>query len=166
MKTVAFILSVLLPGCGQVLLSRYRKGLVLFFSIVISLDLSVIIIPFLLPTLGVYPAQGGALRFTLYALCFIIYLYNIWDIFNIVYWRERNVLRQKKNIFFKQGIIYYLQNDLNNAKKEFIRGLTLDKDDIDIIYYLSKIEKSLGATSREKRLLNKLTQLDLANKWK
>ena len=113
------------------------------------------------------------------ALCLCVYLYNLWDIFNIVYYRKRKSLQEKKKILLKQGIKYYLQNDLYAARKELKKTLKLDKDDIDIIYYLSRIEKTLGeagvdgerhkwrhgASAPEKQLLNKLSLLDFDNKW-
>ncbi|MEK7309660.1 MAG: hypothetical protein AAB038_02440 [Planctomycetota bacterium] len=99
------------------------------------------------------------------ALCLCVYLYNLWDIFNIVYYRKRKSLQEKKKILLKQGIKYYLQNDLYAARKELKKTLKLDKDDIDVLYYLFRIEESLGETARGKRLLNKLSLLDFDNKW-
>jgi tetratricopeptide (TPR) repeat protein len=161
MKIVAFVLSTLLPGLGQILLSRYRKGLIIFFSLIILLDLSLIILPCL------YGWQNSKqIRIVIITLVVFIYLYSLWDIFNIVYWRERDSVQNKKRVLLKQGIVYYLQNDLDNAKKEFLEALRLDKDDIDILYYLSKTEGALGKIAHKKRLLNKLSQLDFTNKWK
>jgi hypothetical protein len=153
-----FILSVFLPGLGQVLLSRYLKGLFILFSIIILLDLYLVIIPFLFPTLH-------ALRSTLYILSVCIYLYNFWDIFNIVYYRKRKSLQERKKFLLKQGVKYYLKNDLYAARQELKRALKLDKDDVDMIYYLGRIEKSLGDTRQEKLLLNKLSLLDFDKKW-
>ncbi|MBI5778199.1 MAG: hypothetical protein HZA49_01925 [Planctomycetes bacterium] len=152
------ILSVFFPGLGQILLSRYLKGLLIFFSAVILLDTSLIVISFLFPAFHV-------LRSVLLASCFIIYVYNLVDIFNTVYYRKRKSLREKKKTLLKLGIKYYLQNDLYAAQKELKRALKLDKDDIDIIYYLFRIEKNLGAAGTEKQLFNKLSLLDFDKKW-
>jgi len=152
------ILSLFFPGLGQVLLSRYLKGLLIFFSVIVLLDLALLIIPFLLPTLY-------ALRSTLYALCLCIYLYNLWNIFNMIYYRKRKSLRKEKDILLKAGIKCYLQNDLYGARKELKKALKLDKDDIDVLYYLFRIEGFLGETARGKRLLNKLSLLDFDKKW-
>lgn len=161
MKTVAFVFSILLPGLGQVLLSRYRKGLIVFFSIIISLDLSLIILPCLLGWQN--SKQIGIL---LVVLAIIIYLYNLWDIFNIIYWKQRVSLQKKKKDMLKQGIVCYLQNDLDKAEKEFIKALKIDNDSIDILYYLSKTEEALGKISQKKRIVNKISHLDFTNKWK
>lgn len=160
MRTVAFIFSILLPGLGQVLLSRYRKGLIIFFSIIISLDLSLIILPCLSGW-----QNSEQIRFFLIALTIIIYLYNLWDIFNIIYWKQRFSRRKKKEDLLKQGIVYYLQNDLERAKKEFMKALKIDNDNIDILYYLSKIEEALGKIPQKRRIVNKLSHLDFTNKW-
>lgn len=65
----------------------------------------------------------------------------------------------------KAGIKYYLQNDLYGARQELKKALKLDNDDLDILYYLFRIEGFLGETAREKRLLNKLSLLDFDKKW-
>jgi tetratricopeptide (TPR) repeat protein len=163
MKFSAFTLSVVFPGLGQVLLGRYLKGILIFFSIIILLDLSLVILPIiLLFPLGL---PSGTLCSMFYALCFLIYLYNLWDISNIVYLRYRKRLQEKKKTILKQSIIYYLQNDLNSAKSELRKALKLDKDDVDTLYYLSRIERASGRTSKEKAILTKLSNLDLENKW-
>ncbi|MEW6026990.1 MAG: hypothetical protein AB1599_06835 [Planctomycetota bacterium] len=102
---------------------------------------------------------------TIYCILIGIYLFNLWDIFNIVYFRKRKSLQEKKRALLKQGIEYYLKNDLYEARKELKNALKLDKDDIDIIYYLTRVEKALGEAGREKQLLNKLSLLDLDKKW-
>ncbi|MFH0888223.1 MAG: hypothetical protein V1871_03345 [Planctomycetota bacterium] len=161
MKAIAFIFSILLPGLGQVLLSRYRKGLIIFFSIIISLDLSLIILPCLSGW-----KNSERIRLFLIILTIIIYLYNLWDIFNIIYWRQRFSLRKKREDLLKQGIVYYLQNDLEKAKKEFMKALKIDNDNIDVLYYLSKTEEAFGEIPQKRRIVNKLSHLDFANKWK
>ena len=158
-----FILSIFFPGLGQVLLSRYLKGLIIFFSIIILLDLSFIIIPFVV--IPATDSAGPTICFTFNMVSVFVYLYNLWDIFNIVYYRKRKSLRKKKDILLKEGIKYYLQDDLYSARKELKRALKLDKDDIDMLYYLFRTEKSLGEAVREKRLLNKLNLLDFDKKW-
>lgn len=163
MNAIALIISIFFPGLGQVLLSRYLKGLLIFFFTVILLDLSLLIIPFLFPTLHALRSEFTLKGLYLLSVC--IYLYNLWDIFNIVYYRKRKSLQEKKKVLLKQGIKYYLQNDLYAAQKELKRALKLDNDDIDILYYLFRIEGFLGETAREKRLLNKLSLLDFDKKW-
>jgi tetratricopeptide (TPR) repeat protein len=154
-----FILSIFFPGLGQVLLSRHLKGLFIFFSVIILLDFAFIILPL---TLQHYPAYiQRAAGYTVV----VIYLYNLWDIFNIVYYRHRKSLREKKEALLKEGITYYLQNDFNKARAELKRALKLDNDDIDILYYLSRIESAAGDPVREKHLLNRLGLLDFDKKW-
>ncbi|HLD36499.1 MAG TPA: hypothetical protein VJC37_07235 [Planctomycetota bacterium] len=160
MNLLAFILSLFFPGLGQVLLSRYLKGLFIFFSIIILVDLSSVILPL------IWGWQDSAQARTFAGiLAAVIYLYNLWDIFNIVYYRKRKSLQRKRGELLKAGIKYYLQNDLYGARKELKKALKLDKDDIDVLYYLFRIEGSLGETAREKRLLNKLSLLDFDKKW-
>ena len=74
-------------------------------------------------------------------------------------------MRKEKDILLKAGIKCYLQNDLYGARKELKKALKLDKDDIDVLYYLFRIEGFLGETARGKRLLNKLSLLDFDKKW-
>ena len=74
-------------------------------------------------------------------------------------------MRKEKDILLKAGIKCYLQNDLYGARKELKKALKLDKDDIDLLYYLFRIEEFLGETARGKRLLNKLSLLDFDKKW-
>lgn len=159
MSMFPFILSILFPGLGQVLLSRYLKGVLIFFSTIILLDLSFIIFPFILP--NTHYQLNNILKIS----AVLIYLYNLGDIFNIVYYRHRAFLREKKELLIKQGLTYYLQNDIDSAHKEFIKAYKLDKDDIDTIYYLSKAKKLLGKTIQEKRLLRKLVKFDFNYKW-
>ena len=160
MHVFAFILSLFFPGLGQVLLSRYLKGLLIFFSVIILVDLSFVILPF------IWGWQDSAQVRTFGSiLAASIYLYNLWDIFNIIYYRKRKSLRKEKDILLKAGIKCYLQNDLYGARKELKKALKLDKDDIDVLYYLFRIEEFLGETDRGKRLLNKLSLLDFDKKW-
>lgn len=154
-----FIVSIFFPGLGQVLLSRHFKGIIMFFSYVILLDMGLLILPFILPEISP-PSVTICI-----ALAVLIYLYNLWDIFNIVYYRHRNSLKEKKTLLVKQGIIYYLKNDMVHAHKEFVRAYKLDKDDIDVIYYLSVIKDALGKTGQASYLLNKLYHLDFDKKW-
>jgi len=58
-----------------------------------------------------------------------------------------------------------LQNDLYGARKELKNALKLDSDDTDVLYYLFRIEESLGEGARKKRILNKLSLLDFDKKW-
>lgn len=155
-----FILSIFFPGLGQVLLSRYLKGFFIFFSVIILIDLSFVILPFM------WGWQDSAqARVSVGILAASIYLYNLWNIFNIVYYRKRKSLQRVKEVLLKAGIKYYLQNDLYGARKELKKALKLDGDDIDVLYYLFRIEESLGETARGKRLLNKLSLLDFDKKW-
>jgi tetratricopeptide (TPR) repeat protein len=160
MTVIAFIISILLPGLGQVLLSRYWKGLIVFFSIIILLDMSLVILPCLLGW-----QDSNQIRILLVSLALIIYLYNLWDIFNIIYWKQRSYLQEKKNALLKQGIIYYLQNDLDNAKNEFMKALKIDDGNIDTLYYLSKTEEARGKASQARKISNQLSNLDFKNKW-
>lgn len=158
-----FILSVFFPGLGHVLLSRYIKGLSIFFSVIILLDLSFIIMPFVITP---DPDSIGASICSAFNVAAIfIYLYNLWDIFNIVYYRKRKSLRRQKNVLLKDGIKFYLQNDLSNARNELKKALKLDNDDIDILYYLFMTGKHSGKNAGGKRLLNKLNSLDFDKKW-
>jgi hypothetical protein len=160
MHVFALILSLFFPGLGLVLLSRYLKGLLIFFSVIILVDLSFVILPF------IWGWQDSAqVRTSVGILVAAIYLYNLWNIFNIVYYRKRKSLQKKKEALLKAGIKYYLQNDLYGARKELKKALKLDNDDIDILYYLFRIEGFLGEAAREKRLLNKLSLLDFDKKW-
>jgi len=160
MHFFAFILSLFFPGLGQVLLSRYLKGLFIFFSVIILLDLSLVILPFMLGW-----QDSAQIRTTGIILVASLYLYNVWDIFNIVYYRKRKSLKARKDILLKEGIKYYLQNDLYGARKELKNALKLDSDDTDVLYYLFRIEESLGEGARKKRILNKLSLLDFDKKW-
>lgn len=152
------ILSVFFPGLGQVLLSRYLRGLFFFFFTVIALDLLFIIFPFI-----VHPP--AYIRQFSYAALLAVYFYNLWDIFNVVYFRHRSSLRRKKEVLLKSGLTYYLQNDLIWARNELKKALKLDKDDIDVLYYLSLVERASGNHDAEKRLLNKINILDFDEKW-
>jgi len=155
----AAILSIIFPGLGQVAISRYLKGIIIFFSIIISLDIALIIIPLVLPE--------DYLQFKnkLLLLTAIIYIYNLWDIFNLVYFRHRKSMKERKKTYLKQSIIYYLQNDLINAQKELTKAYKLDKDDVNILYYLSKISEFSGEINRNSNLTEKTRQLDFTDKW-
>ena len=109
--------------------------------------------------------DSAQIRTTGIILVASLYLYNVWDIFNIVYYRKRKSLKARKDILLKEGIKYYLQNDLYGARKELKNALKLDSDDTDVLYYLFRIEESLGEGARKKRILNKLSLLDFDKKW-
>ncbi|MDI6787299.1 MAG: hypothetical protein QME51_02880, partial [Planctomycetota bacterium] len=149
--------SLFLPGIGQVLLSRHARGVIIFFSIIILLDIALIILPLYDGSaFGVYGAKGATLRSEfmapsaapLYALCFIVYAYNLWDIFNIVYWSNRRALKEKKKTILKRAITYYLKADIDSSRDELKKALKLDKEDINVLYYLSKVWGGGGGSPR------------------
>ncbi|MBI4712576.1 MAG: hypothetical protein HY762_04655 [Planctomycetes bacterium] len=159
MKLLALLLSVFLPGLGQVWLSRYRRGIALFFSVVILLDLALVIIPFSVPSLS-------AIIFILWAFAVIIYIYNLNDIIWVVFLRERRSLAEKKKPLFQEGVKFYLANNLDNAAESFRQVLKLDRDDIDVMFYLALVYKNMGKHGNGRRMFNKCSNLDLNNKWK
>ena len=74
-------------------------------------------------------------------------------------------MKERKKTYLKQSIIYYLQNDLINAQKELTKAYKLDKDDVNILYYLSKISEFSGEINRNSNLTEKTRQLDFTDKW-
>lgn len=159
MKLFALLLSIFLPGLGQVWLSRYRRGIAIFFSVVILLDLALVIIPFSAPSLS-------AIIFVLWTLAVIIYIYNLKDIIWIVFLRERRSLTEKKKPIFQEGVKFYLTNNLANAAESFYQVLKLDRDDIDAMFYLALVYKNMGNYNLADRMFSQCSNLDLNEKWK
>ena len=160
MNLFAFTLSLFLPGLGQVLLNRYWRGTIIFFLWLISLDLALVILPCIL---GATKWENISIFLLVFAA--IIYLYNIYNITWIVFLRKRASLANNKKRLFKNGIYYYLNNDLDKACKSFVKLLDIDNDDIDAIFYLATAYKAGEYYSRMRRLLSRGDNLDLAKKW-
>ncbi len=152
------MLSVFLPGLGQVLLNRYQRGIIIFFLSIISTDMAFVILPCLMES-GL-----NVIRPVLLAFCAIIYFYNLYDIIWIVLLRERTALKGRKTTLFKNGITAYLRNDFDNARLVFRKILHIDSDDADAIFYLAMAYKSIDNQRKTRQLLNTGYDLDFTRK--
>jgi len=158
-KISAGILFII-PGLGQILTGRYLRGFILFFSFVILIDLSLVILPFVWENY-----QIEAVRPVFIIAAVIIWFYNIIDILRIIWWRERENLQKRKITIFQKAFTMYLQDNLIEAEKILRSLLKMDRDDVDTLFYLGVISHRQGKRGRARSYFNKLLQLDETQKW-
>ncbi|MFH1226483.1 MAG: hypothetical protein V1701_01100 [Planctomycetota bacterium] len=156
MKLFAFILSVFLPGLGQVLLERYRRGIIIFFSYIILLDLVFVILPCLY---GISTELKNILLFVSAG----IYIYNLYNITWIIFLRELDSFLDKKKNLFKNCILLYLKNDIGNALSQTTKLFHIDPDDANSTFYLAMIYNSLNNPAKAKKLIIRCSIL--SDKW-
>lgn len=158
-KVSALILS-LMPGLGQILTGRYWRGMVLFFSLLIFVDLALII----LPCVWGY-TQIRDISLALLVSAGIVWLYNMVDILRIIWWRERRSFQEKKKPLFQEALALYLRNDLGGALKKFRQILGLDRDDSDALFYVGMVFKNQAKLKRARRYFTRCLLLDETEKW-
>jgi len=161
-KIWALVLSIILPGLGQVLTGRHRRGVVLFFAYLVFLDLAFIILPCLWGEM----LLARILSKGLFISALIIWCYNIIDILRIIWWRERRSLREKKKALFGEVINLYLQNNLMQARTKANEILRIDRDDPDAFFYLGLMAKKETKDNLAQKYWTQSLVLDETEKWR
>jgi len=161
MRPRDFLLSLILPGTGQIACGRPVRGILLCVAFTAAAAVAatraaflpgsvVLDVPFLL-ALGLMAAAwllaqwGMLLRLRQHSL--------------------RPCLHPARDRHFERGVIFYLRADLVAAEHEFRRALLLDPEDADAWFYLAAVLEELGEVRRAQRARAHCRAVDVQGKW-
>jgi len=157
---LAFLVALIIPGSGHIILGSTMRGLCIFA--VVGLLLDGIIVGLFGPETGISSdflilGSGGC--------AFLVWAYSLYDVWRRAFGRYRESLRVVKYKHFRTGLIHYLGGDLERAAREFKNAMKLDDEDVDALYYLAVTFLDNGNTRAGMRLLKRCKVLDMQKKW-
>src|SRR5262245_2665328 len=158
-RVLALVLS-LVPGWGHVYLARERLGLLLFTSAAVSvfvwIDLQLLYQGSHRPLFaGSVAVAGGLLWFA-----------NLADV-----WRRTSPARLKrigeeKARLLRLGMMSYLRNELEPAEKAFRECLSLDHQEVEVLWRLGVVLARRGQARAARRWFARARAFDFEDKWK
>jgi len=166
MRIVAVALSLILPGLGHLAVKPRRA----FFSPLRGILLSFGFILFVMAAVyRGFTVQGEVLRDWVFlssaALAIGIYVGAVLDIA----FAPRDLpesKREERDGHFKRGVVFYLQNELDDALREFKAALKLDRYDVESRLHLAMVYKAMGRKRKARRELKRCFAFDVEDKWR
>jgi hypothetical protein len=152
-------LSIIVPGLGHFFLGHWVEGFILSFLYAMALD-------GFLVSIFVRPGRFvAALPITL-----LIVLAAIWITAQVLFVlkvrSEEEIDLERRDRLFKNYIIAYLKNDLDEARHLLNRILDMDNEDVDALFHLSQLLKLTGDKGGAGKLAKRCRDLDEDAKWK
>ncbi len=146
-KTIALILSLILPGLGQVLLGQLLKGAFIYLWFVILVSASIGISHGLITILPGGLGDGILIQNIILTAIALLWLYNLVDIVRFVRGGSGIVEKEKQRVF-QEGLEHYINGNLRAAVPKFNEVIKIDSHDVDGILYLGMTYEKIG--EREK----------------
>jgi tetratricopeptide (TPR) repeat protein len=152
-----FLLSLLLPGAGQILSGHVYRGMALcaiyvFFA---SMAFTRSILPGsdILLAIGMLGAGGSWLAAQMGMLS------------RLKISPLQNCVLPMRDDYFQRGVTLYFQAEMERSEHEFRRALRLDPTDTDAWFYLAASLYRQGKIHRAARAFGRCAELDVNGKW-
>ena len=156
---ISTALSIVLPGMGHFFLGYWVEGFILSFVYSIALQ-------GFLRGLLVAP---GRLASPL-PISFLIFLVAVWITAQVLFILkvrgEEEVDLERRDRLFKNYIVAYLKNDLEEARHLLNRILDMDNEDVDALFHLYQLLKATGDVAGAGKVVKKCRDLDERDKWR
>lgn len=153
--------SVLIPGLGQMLMGRPIRGSLFLLGAGLCVDVSAIA----WFRLAAVPPTRSALTFGPLVLAALLWLYGIVDAFILARPEAAQVARRRDQ-HYRQGLLCFLVDDLEEAEAQFRQAIRLDRDDVDARFHLALTLKARGDLRKARRVLLQCRELDEEKKWR
>jgi len=158
-KFFTLVLSALLPGIGHITKGRVAVGIAFFLSVVTLLD-CIAYLEFSTPDAP--PAWKETMLLGLLAL---VWLGCQAHLLYLLHFRDPARHHEEKELAFREGLRYYLLDELPSAIRQFERVLRIDPFDCDACFHLAVCLSRAGMYGRAIRRFKKCTELDDTRKW-
>jgi len=158
-RILTLLLSLVLPGIGQILCGWIAVGLTFFLCEVVLVN-AFIIMTFHLEE------EPTSWQLRVLVACFAaIWLGCQAHLAWLLFARDTRKRHEQKELAFREGLRYYVRDELNDAVRQFQRVLRLDRFDCDARFYLGVCCSRAGRYCRAIRHLRKCSELDDDRKW-
>ena len=160
-RKLAIILSLIVPGIGEIILERPVNGLFLFASYTFFVLLGVFRF-FTIETASILEdrilclaigAAGASWGCALVETC------------QLAFGRRGERTKAARDERIRDGMIFHLKGEFGQAAGEFRSALALDRRDVDARFHLAMALKAQGLRREAKRALKKCLALDAESKW-
>jgi len=153
MKTLSLIFGILICGSGHFFYKKFSKGFLLlfFFSTTLSLGLYRFFIDEIVTNIAISNQFVIKLSFCYFALTFIIWLYNLVDILELM--SRYNRLPETNH--YEEGRIASLTGDYVKAKEHFEKALQINSGDKDALFQLGRSYHHLNMKVKAKKIFEK-----------
>ena len=158
-KILTLLLSFVLPGIGQIAIGRIAVGIAFFLG-VITLFNSLVCLQYN-PSKPPAPWHTGMIVGCLSFLWLGCQVHLAWWLFL----RDPSRHQAEKELAFREGLRYYLVDELPAAIRQFQRVLRFDPGDCDAFFYLGACCSQAGMYGRAKRFFRKCSDHDDNRKW-
>lgn len=167
-KIVTLLLSFILPGIGHISQGRIAVGVAFFLGVVaIANSYAWLVLPYYGASSEFNtPDPTAAWKTALAVACFCV----VWigcqaHLLYLLYLRDPERRKDEMELAFREGLRYYLVDELPAAIGEFERVLRIDPFDCDACFHLAVCLSRAGKYRRARRRFKKCTELDDARKW-
>ena len=167
-KILTLLLSFILPGIGHISNGRIAVGVAFFLGeVIVANCYAWLILPFYRAAEPfAAPDPTVAWKSTLAIACFIV----LWigcqgHLVYLLYLRDPERFADEKELAFREGLRYYVRDELPEAIRQFERVLYYDPFDRDAYFHLGVCFSRAGRYGRARRRFKKCTELDDDHKW-
>jgi len=158
-KTLTLLLSFILPGIGQITIGRIAVGIAFFLGVVTMFN-SLVCLQYN-PSKPAIPWQTGLITGSLAFMWLGCQAHLVWWLFI----RDSSRYQAEKELAFREGLRYYLVDELPAAIGQFKRVLRFDPGDCDAFFYLGACCSRAGMYRRARRFFRKCSDHDDNRKW-
>jgi len=155
---ISTALSIVLPGMGHFFLGYWVEGFILSFVYSIALQ------GFLR---GILVAPGRLA--SPLPISFLILVVAVWITAQVLFIlrvrSEQEIDFERRDRLFRNYIVAYLKNDLEEARHLLNRILDMNHEDVDALFHLHQLLKVTGDTAGAGKVMKKCRDLDEEKKW-
>ena len=160
-RTLAIILSLILPGLGEIILERPVNGLFLFASYTFFVLLGVFRF-FTIETTSILEDRMLCLAIGAASASWMCALVETCQ---LAFDRRGERTKAARDKHIRDGMIFHLKGEFGQAADEFRKALALDRQDVDARFHLAMALKAQGLHREAKQALKKCLALDAESKW-
>ena len=167
-KILTLLLSFLLPGIGHISIGRIAVGVAFFLGeVIVANCYAWLVLPFYRAADAfAAPDPAVAWKSSLAIGCFVL----LWigcqaHLVYLLYVRHPDRFMDEKELAFREGLRYYVRDELPEAIRQFERVLSFDPFDRDAYFHLGVCFSRAGRYAKARRRFRKCTELDDDRKW-
>jgi len=167
-KILTLFLSFILPGIGHIGNGRIAVGVAFFISeVIVANCYAWLVLPFYRAAEAfAAPDPTVAWKSSTTIACFAV----LWigcqaHLVYLLYVRDPERFSDEKELAFREGLRYYVRNELPEAIRQFERVLRYDPFDRDAYFHLGVCFSRAGRYTKARRRFRKCVELDDDRKW-